>query len=79
MGAQAELIRLAHTGHRGRAAPADSLAVVICVGHHDALGLALALLAGVGEEILFRGFIQGGLGIFLAFLNVPSALQSQKQ
>ena len=33
----------------------------------------VALLAGVGEEILFRGFIQGGLGIFLAFLNVPSA------
>ena len=32
----------------------------------------VALLAGVGEEILFRGFVQGGLAIFLAFLNVPS-------
>jgi len=33
----------------------------------------VALLAGVGEEILFRGFVQGGLAVFLAFLNVPSA------
>ncbi len=33
----------------------------------------VALLAGVGEEILFRGFVQGGLAILLAFLSAPSA------
>ncbi len=33
----------------------------------------IALLAGVGEEILFRGFIQGGLASCLTFFNVPSS------
>ena len=34
---------------------------------------AVALLAGAGEEILFRGFIQGGLVELLDFLGVPAA------
>ena len=34
---------------------------------------AVALLAGAGEEILFRGFIQGGLVELLDFLEVPAA------
>lgn len=33
----------------------------------------VALLAGVGEELFFRGFVQGGLAIFFTHLNVPSA------
>ena len=33
----------------------------------------VALLAGVGEELFFRVFVQGGLAIFFTYLNVPAA------
>ncbi len=33
----------------------------------------VALLAGLGEEMLFRGFVQGGLEIFLSDLDIPAA------
>ena len=33
----------------------------------------VALLAGVGEELFFRGFVQGGLAIFFTHLDVPAA------
>jgi len=33
----------------------------------------VALFAGLGEEILFRGFVQGGLEILLNYFNLPAA------
>ena len=35
--------------------------------------LCVALLAGIGEELFFRGFIQGGLAILLMQFDVPAA------
>ena len=33
----------------------------------------VALLAGLGEEMLFRGFVQGGLEMLLEYFDVPAA------